>query len=197
MTYSIVKVFCKLYYALFFRFKVEGVENVPLTGSAILCSNHISNFDPVTIALAIPRLPRYMAKKELFKVPVLGWLITKLHAFPVDRSTADMAAFKKAVQVLKGGELVGMFAQGTRVKPGEEKAAKASVALFAMKGNAPVIPVAIHGNMKPFSKVAITFGEPLTLDEYRGKRLNSEALDEITEIIMTSIKNTLAQEAGE
>lgn len=196
MLYNIVRVFCTLYYKLFFRFRIVGAENVPKEGAAILCSNHVSNYDPVTIALAIPRLPRYMAKKELFQVPVLGWLITKLHAFPVDRSTADMTAFKKAVQILKGGELVGMFAQGTRVKPGEEKAAKAGVALFAMKGNAPVIPVAISGSMKLFSKVTITFGEPLPLEEFRGKRLNSAALDEITEIIMASIKTTLSQEDG-
>ena len=195
MTYIIAKTACRLFYALFFRLRIKGLENIPMEGGAILCANHISNFDPVTIAISIPRQPRYMAKKELFQVPVLGWLIARLKAFPVDRSIADMSAFKKAVQVLKGGEMVGMFAQGTRVKPGEEKAAKAGVALFAMKGNAPVIPVAISGSMKLFSKVTITFGEPLTLDEYRGKRLNSEALDSITEIVMASVKNLLSQEA--
>jgi len=177
----------RLFYAICFRTTVEGLENIPKEGPAILCGNHISNFDPITMAAYIKRLPRYMAKKELFDAPVVGWLATKFHAFPVDRNTADLAAFKSVIQILKSGEMIGMFAQGVRVKPGEEKAAKAGVALFAMKGNAPVIPVAISGTYRLFSKLKISFGKPIMLEVYRGKRLNTETLGEITDIIMDEI----------
>lgn len=194
MLYHIIHFVGSIFYALFFRVTVTGQENIPKEGAAILCGNHISNFDPITMALYMKRLPHYMAKKELFQVPVLGWLITHLNAFPVDRNSADMNAFKMAIKVLKSGELVGMFAQGTRVKPGEEKAAKAGVALFAMKGNAPVIPVAISGSCKLFSKMKISYGEPLYFEEYRGKRLNTETLELITGQIMDKINEMIEEE---
>ena len=100
-----------------------------------------------------------------------------------------MKAFKNAVKLLKDEKVIGMFAQGTRVKVGEEKAAKAGVALFAMKGKASVVPVAISGSCKPFSKMKIVYGKPLYLEEYRGKRFNTETLNEITEIVMQQIND--------
>lgn len=187
MLYPIVKTLVRVYYAIFFRVTVIGEENIPKEGSAVLCSNHISNYDPLTLAAYLKRLPRFMAKKELFKNRALGWLITNLNAFPVDRSIADMSAFKNAVKILKSGEMIGIFAQGTRVKEGDEKAAKAGVALFAVKGDAPVIPIAISGSYKPFSKLVINYGKPIELEEYRGKRVNTETLGEITEMIMEKV----------
>ncbi len=196
MLYRFLKVLIWIYYKIFFRATVVGVENIPKKGAAILCGNHSSNFDPVTMAAYINRLPHYMAKKELFEVTGLGWLITHLHAFPVDReSAADMKAFRSALQVLKSGEILGIFAQGARVKAGDEKAAKAGVALIAMKGNAPVIPVAISGSHKPFSRLFVSYGEPLTLDEYRGKKLDNESLKEIADLIMSKINEMIVREA--
>ncbi len=189
MFYQIAKAVLKILYKILFRMSVEGQENVPKQGGVILCANHSSNFDPVTMAIYNQRSVYYMAKKELFENKFLCWLIHQLYAFPVDRSTADMKAFKNTVRLLKEEKVIGMFAQGTRVKEGEEKAAKAGVALFAMKGKAPVVPVAISGSCKPFSKMKIVYGKPLYLEEYRGKRLNTEALNEITEIVMKQINS--------
>ncbi|NLK38128.1 MAG: 1-acyl-sn-glycerol-3-phosphate acyltransferase [Epulopiscium sp.] len=195
MLYLFARSVLLVFYKIFFRMTVIGKENVPKEGAAILCANHISNYDPITMAIFLKRLPHYMAKKELFSVPVVGWLIRHLNAFPVDRSTADMNAFKMAVKVLKSGELVGMFAQGTRVKEGEEKAAKAGVALFAMKADVPVIPVAISGSCKLFSHMTIEYGEPLYFEEYRGKRLKTENLEEITSQVMEKIQEMRNREA--
>ncbi len=189
MFYQIAKVALKILYKILFRISVEGQENVPKQGGVILCANHSSNFDPVTMAIYNKRSVCYMAKKELFENKFLGLLIRQLYAFPVDRSTADMKAFKNAVKLLKDEKVIGMFAQGTRVKVGEEKAAKAGVALFAMKGKASVVPVAISGSCKPFSKMKIVYGKPLYLEEYRGKRFNTETLNEITEIVMQQIND--------
>lgn len=187
MFYQIAKVVLKILYKILFHMTVEGQQNIPKQGGVILCANHSSNFDPVTMGIYANRTVYYMAKKELFENKFMYWLLKQLNAFPVDRSTADMTAFKNAVKLLKEGKMIGMFAQGTRVKAGEEKAAKAGVALFAMKGKAPVVPVAISGSCKPFSSMKIVYGKPLYLEEYRGKRLNTQSLNEITEIIMKEI----------
>lgn len=189
MFYQIAKIVLKILYKILFRMTIEGQQNVPKEGGVILCANHSSNFDPVTMGIYSDRTVYYMAKKELFENKFLGLLIRQLYAFPVDRSTADMKAFKNAVKLLKDEKVIGMFAQGTRVKVGEEKAAKAGVALFAMKGKASVVPVAISGSCKPFSKMKIVYGKPLYLEEYRGKRFNTETLNEITEIVMQQIND--------
>lgn len=195
MAYLIVKFFIRIYIAVFFKVEVKGMDYVPKKDAAIVCSNHISNFDPVFLAAFLNRMPRYLAKKELFEIPVLSWLVKKLKAIPVDRNSADMKAFKSAMEYLKNGELLGIFAQGTRVKEGEMKGAKAGVALFAVKSNAPVIPVCITGNYKLFSKITINFGLPVKFEEYKNKKLKTKELEEIAEIIMGKIYDLKVLEA--
>lgn len=124
MFYQIAKVALKILYKILFRISVEGQENVPKQGGVILCANHSSNFDPVTMAIYNKRSVCYMAKKELFENKFLGLLIRQLYAFPVDRSTADMKAFKNAVKLLKDEKVIGMFAQGTRVEGRRRKSSK-------------------------------------------------------------------------
>lgn len=186
--YAIIRFFVKIFYKLAFRVKIVGKENVPQTGAAVLCCNHISNFDPFTMAIFLDRLPRYIAKKELFKNRFIRWILGQVQAFPVDReSIMDMKAFKTAVKVLKSGELLGIFAEGTRVKEGEGKAAKAGVALFAIKGDAPVIPVAISGKYTFRSVITVAYGEPMMLEEYREGRLTTEKMEAMTEEIMEKV----------
>ena len=187
MFYWIARTAVKLYYIIFFKVQVVGVENIPKDGGMVLCSNHTSNHDPAILASYMPRAICFMAKKELFDIKGLSFLIRHLRAFPVDRTGTDMKAFKNTIQLLKSKKVIGIFAQGTRVKEGEEKAAKAGVALFSLKGNAPVVPVAISGNFRLFSKIKIHYGKPLYLEQYRGKRVNNETLEEITEEIMQKI----------
>lgn len=187
--YYIVKFFAKILYFLFFRVEVIGKENIPKTGNAVLCGNHISNFDPFTMAIYLDRLPRYIAKKELFDVPVLKPILYTIKAFPVDRkATMDMKAFKTAINTLKSGEMLGIFAEGTRVKEGEGKAAKAGVAMFALKGGAPIIPCAISGTYKFRSKLTIAYGEPISLEAYKDIRMTTEMMEEITSGVMEKIQ---------
>jgi 1-acyl-sn-glycerol-3-phosphate acyltransferase len=187
--YPVVKVFVRLYYLIMFKITIVGKENVPTEGNGVLCCNHISNYDPLTMAVYLDRLPRYIAKKELFRNKFLGALLRNLKAFPVDRETImDMKAFKTAINVLKGGEMLGIFAEGTRVKEGEEKAAKAGVAMFALKGDAPVIPVAISGEYRFRSEIRIEFGKPISLEEYRGGKITTAIMEEITEKIMGKVQ---------
>ncbi len=187
--YPVVKVLVGLFYKIMFKVTIVGKENVPQNGNGVLCCNHISNYDPLTMAVYLDRLPRYIAKKELFNNKLLAALLRNLKAFPVDRETVmDMKAFKTAISVLKGGEMLGIFAEGTRVKEGEEKAAKAGVAMFALKGHAPVIPVAISGKYKFRSEIRIEFGKPISLEEYGSGKITTAMMEEITEKIMGKVQ---------
>ena len=187
--YPFVKAIAKLYFKMMFKTTVVGKENVPQEGNGVLCCNHVSNYDPLTMAIYMDRHPRFIAKKELFKNKIFGAALRNLKAFPVDRQAAmDMKAFKTAINVLKDGEMLGIFAEGTRVKEGEAKAAKAGVAMFALKGNAPVIPVTISGKYKFRQEIRIECGKPMMLEEYRGERINTAMMEEITEKIMGKVQ---------
>lgn len=189
----IIKPFLWLAYKIVFRYKFYGEENVPKDGPGIICGNHLCMCDPVSIVLAIDRLPCFIGKKELFENKLWAWLFRNLKAFPVDREKMDMKALKHAIKVLKEGELLGIFAQGTRVKEGEDVAAKAGVALFAVKSGAPVIPVAIKSEYKLFSKVEVRFGEPISFEEYKGKKVSADELNEIANGIMDKVYEILGE----
>lgn len=191
MIYVIARFVLSIYYAVFFRLETHGSENVPKEGAAILCANHISAYDPISVVLGINRLPSFMGKKELFENKFIAYLGKCLKAFPVDRGKMDMKAIKTALKVLKDGDLLGIFAQGTRVKDGDSVAAKGGVALFAVKSGAPVIPVAIRSTYKLFSKIEVYYGEPMTFEEYKGKKVSTEELNEIAESIMKRINDML------
>ena len=136
----------------------------------------------------VRRPVRYIAKKELFEKRWSAKLLSALGAFPVDRQTTDMKALKTAIKLLKNGEALGIFAEGTRVKEGEAKAAKAGVALFALKGEAPIVPICISSKYKFRSIVHIRYGEPIYLDEYKGQKVTTEMMEEITEKVMEKVR---------
>ncbi len=187
--YPVIKQFVKLYYKIMFRMDIQGQENIPENGGVVMCCNHMSNYDPFTMAAFTKREVRYIAKKELFQNPFLKRLMYAMKAFPVDREAAmDMKALKTAMKILKDGEVLGIFAEGTRVKEGEAKAAKAGVALFALKGNAPIVPVAVSSTHKFRSVVHIRYGEPVYLDEYKGQKVTTELMEEITEKVMQKVR---------
>lgn len=179
----------RLWYAIMFKVEVVGKENVPAEGNAVICANHYSNYDPFTAAIYLDRLPHYIGKKELFENKILAWLLKKVHVFPIDRQAAmDMKAVKTGLKVLKDGHMLGIFAEGTRVKEGEHVDAKGGVALFAMKGNANVIPCAISGKYRFRGKIRVEYGEPMTLEAYRGQRLTADVMSQITGEIMGKVE---------
>lgn len=179
----------RLWFAIMFKVEIKGKENVPAEGNAIICANHYSNYDPFAAAIYLDRLPRYIGKKELFENKILAYLLNEVRVFPLDRKAAmDMKAVKTGLKVLKDGEILGIFAEGTRVKEGEHVDAKGGVALFAMKGNANVIPCAISGKYKFRNKITVEYGAPLALDEFRGQKLTAEVMSEITDVIMGKVE---------
>ena len=186
--YTFARGLVKIYYKFMFRMDIQGEEHIPTEGGVVLCCNHMSNLDPTTMAAFVKRPVRYIAKKELFEKRWSAKLVSSLGAFPVDRQTTDMKALKTAIKLLKNGEALGIFAEGTRVKEGEAKAAKAGVALFALKGEAPIVPICISSKYKFRSIVHIRYGEPIYLDEYKGQKVTTEMMEEITEKVMEKVR---------
>lgn len=192
--YPIAKNLVKIYMHLMFKIDIQGEEHMPKEDGFVLCSNHMSNYDPLTVAAFIPREVRFIAKKELFHKRMMAKLLFSLGAFPVDRETTDMKAFKTAIKLLKNNEVLGIFAEGTRVKEGEAKAAKAGVAMFAMKAGVPIVPVAVSSTYRFRSTVHIRYGEPISLEEYQGQKLTTELMEEITENVMEKIREMKVKE---
>lgn len=133
---------------LYFRGKVYGAEQVPQEGPLLVVSNHASNFDPPIVSCSVRRPVAFMAKEELFDVPVLGQAIRLYGAYPVNRLSADRSAIRSALQCLEQGWATGVFLQGTRTPDGKITQPKLGAALIAAKAKAPLLPVSLWGTEK-------------------------------------------------
>lgn len=185
--YKFSRFLAKIVLKSFFKFKIHGIENIPDNGRLIICSNHINLLDPPVLGVAINRQISFMAKKELFKNKLLSFIVSRLGAFPVNREGNDIRAIKNALKVLKNGNVLGIFPEGTRVKDFDLDNAKAGVAMIAIKSKTPIIPILIKSNYKLFSKIDIFIGSPIEFNEYYDKKLNANEYIEISKIILKEI----------
>lgn len=191
--YAVGKGLVKTVLSPLYRFEVIGAENFPKEGGILLCSNHIHALDPPVVGMTAPRTVHFMAKEELFKAPILGPLLPKVNAFPVKRGMSDREALRTALKILKSGEVVGLFPEGTRSTDGVLKKGLSGAGFFALRGNADVMPCAIIGPYKAFRKVRVVYGEPIRMDPFRERKAS---VDEVTEAIMASIQKILDDYAG-
>jgi 1-acyl-sn-glycerol-3-phosphate acyltransferase len=183
MIYAICCGLLRFIYAILFPLKIVGRENVPKEGGVLLCANHISLLDPMTIGIKLKRQVKYMAKAELFNVPVLGWLIKQLGAFPVKRGGVSKESIKTALNTLRGGNVMGIFPEGTRNS--DSGVAKKGAASFALRSGAAVVPAAIIGSYKPFRRMTVVYGAPIDLSSFEGA--GSDSLEAVTDVIMGRI----------
>ena len=149
--------------SVFYKLKVHGLENLPSDGRIILCSNHISNLDPVFLGMIVKRQIFFMAKEELFRFKFFGNFLKKLGAFPVKRGKGDVSALNNAKKILSNGNILGIFIEGTRSKTGELLKPKPGAAMLSQATASRVIPVCIktsnNKKVRFFSKIYISFGK--------------------------------------
>lgn len=183
--YRILRPIAWLLLKLWNRLEVYGLENLPRHGKLIVVANHVSVLDPVVLGASLPRPIRFMAKKELFDIPILKGLIAVLGAFPVDRNKTDFQAVKQALKILANQEVLGIFPQGGTRKDTDKMVFKTGAAAIALKSKSPVLPVAIIGTSSIrkalfFGKLKINIGPVITWpQEYQGK-LQDEDVERLT-----------------
>lgn len=188
--YSFAKVVVSGVFRPLYRIDAVGVENIPKEGGILLVCNHISDLDPIVLGLTNPRPIHFMAKQELFKIPIFRSIISRLYAFPVNRGKSDRKALRTGLKVLNDGNILGLFPEGTRHKTGELGKGLAGAGFFALRTNAQVVPCAIIGPYKVFSKIRVVYGKPIDMEELRK---NKASANEVTEIIMNEIRKLLNQ----
>ena len=154
--------------------EVRGREHIPPHGGLIVASNHISFWDPPLVGTAVMRELHFLAKEELFRVPVLGPLIRSFNSIPIRRGVADLSGLTKAMEVLRAGRALLMFPEGTRARDGELKAARPGVGMLAVATDARIVPAYISGSNEPGKwlfrcvRVRVSFGPVRTWRELAG-----------------------------
>lgn len=172
--YRVVRFLLWIPLFLIFNVRWKNRKNEPgrEAGPYLVCANHQTALDVIFLAVALRhQQPHFMAKAELFKVPVLGWLVRKLGAFPVSRGTGDVGAVKHAINLLKGGRSVGVFPQGTRCAGKELRDCKVKngAGLIAARTGAQVLPVYIKMKDRRWRflrRVTVIVGEPIPFEEF-------------------------------
>ncbi len=178
------------------RLTVTGREHLPAEGPVLLVSNHISQADPPIMGVAaLPRRIHYMAKAELFRLPLLRRIIHRLGAFPVERGGADRRALRLAKDVLSRGDVLLMFPEGTRHVDGRLRPGMPGAGSLGLDPEVTVVPVAIWGSNRPLRRVSVAFGPPVDLsalpDGSRSRR-SREAVDRM----MAAIAALIPQAGG-
>jgi 1-acyl-sn-glycerol-3-phosphate acyltransferase len=136
---------------LFHRIRVEGRENVP-PGGCLIVSNHVSFMDPTTVGWAVAREIYYLARKNLFKPPLLSWLLPMVNVLPIDRDGHDIAGLRRIIKMLKEGHAVLLFPEGTRSADGTIQPAEPGAGLVALKAGVPILPVRVFGTYECLSR---------------------------------------------
>ncbi|MEU4195874.1 lysophospholipid acyltransferase family protein [Kribbella sp. NPDC026611] len=198
--------------------RFSGTENMPRSGGVVFVPNHVSHLDPVVLGYFIwecRRIPRFLGKASLFKLPVVGRIITNVGQIPVYRESAQAAdAFRDAVAAVERGECVGVYPEGTITRDPElwPMTGKTGAARIALTTGCPVIPIANWGaqdvfrsyqgtglkvRLFPRKTIQVRAGAPVDLSAFQGKPLTNALLHEATEVIMARVAGTLGELRGE
>lgn len=200
---------------VFTKRRYSGTEHVPRTGGVLIAANHLSHFDPLPSAVFVwdcGRVPRFLGKSSLFRLPFIGRLLTGCGQIPVHRGTADASkALREAVDALHAGEAVVVYPEGTLTRDPElwPMVAKTGIARLALETGVPVIPVAQWGAqdiLRPYAKrlrllprktVQIAAGPAVDLSRWQGAEPSAQVLREVTDAVMRDVTALLAGLRGE
>src|SRR6056297_334670 len=181
MFYKVIRFIGYVLTLLFWPIKTKGKKYLIEESPLILAANHISYLDPIVLGVAVRRQIHFIAKKEVFNIPILGFIIKSLGAIPVDRKKANPVSIKKTFLVLKKGNILGIFPEGARSMNGELLEFNIGLIKIALKAKSPIIPVGINGTFSIYppkakfpsffkrENIYINFGEPIYLDNTRAK----------------------------
>jgi 1-acyl-sn-glycerol-3-phosphate acyltransferase len=176
--YQIFKFLFSLFFKITCRYQVIGIRNFPSSGPALVVSNHISNWDPLMVGVAMPRQINFIAKSELSRIPLVGYLFKAWGVVPIKRGHSDREALSKSLELLKNGKVMGIFIEGKRNLGNPEIMIKPQpgAAMLALKGAVPVVPVAVINTnriMRSLKRVKVIIGKPIDFSA----KLNLKNLD--------------------
>lgn len=202
LSYRIGWLLFRAMYAVYFRWRIIGAENVPRRGPVILASNHASFLDPPLIGAALPRPINYLARESLFRFPVVGAILRSWNAVPVDREGGGAKGLKRILDRLLDGGGIILFPEGTRTRDGNLQPARSGIGLTVIKSSAPVVPVRVFGTFEAYSRhmkmprprrVGVVFGAPMDFADLRAEAQTcakprlKEIYQEVAERIMRQI----------
>ncbi len=191
-------------YKFYFGWRVYNPERVPLTGPVILASNHASFLDPPLVGAGVKRGINYLARESLFRFPVMGWVLHRWQAVPVDREGGGAKGLKAILDRLLAGGAIILFPEGTRTRDGKMQPARSGIGLTVIKSAAPVVPVRVFGTYEAFGRhvrlprprrVAVKYGRPLNFEPLRAeaKVCSKPRLKEIYQQIADDIMAAIAK----
>lgn len=194
MFYQTFKKFFSILFKVVQRMKVIGAEHVPMTGPVILAANHVSNWDPLVIGSAAPRQLVFLAKKSLFKIPLVGLIIRGWGATPVERGHSQRSTINLWLTILKQGKAICIFPEGKRNREhtGQMLKLQSGLAMLAVKSGAPIVPVALINSdriFRGFKQLKVIMGAPITFQDQPEldrkelyNRINARITTEIMEL---------------
>jgi 1-acyl-sn-glycerol-3-phosphate acyltransferase len=176
------------------RWQVFGRDNLPQSGPVIIISNHVGSWDPLALGIAMNRQVCYMAKKELFDIPLLGFIIKCLGAFPVKRGGGDRYVLKAAQQILHEGKVIGIFPEGSRSKTGQLQPFKAGAAVLAYRTGSPILPVGLIDTKNIFRKgwfrtFKVNIGQPIFVE--KREIIETEQVEDLLKILQQRIQELI------
>jgi len=196
MFYTIARAICRIFFKLLFRVRARGEGNIPRRGAVLIAPNHVSFLDPVAVGIATRRRIHYMARDDLFAIPVLGWLMKKVNSFPVKRNRPDANAIKQALRVLKREDALLIFPEGTRSHDGRLLPGQLGIGMLAWNSRAVIIPTAIIGSDKALpvdakwikrERIEVRFGQAISPEEFSERRNRRETYQAISDQVMKRI----------
>lgn len=183
--YRVAKTLAGSLLGIFYPLRINGARRLP-EGPVVLVSNHISNWDVLALGRVFDRQICFMAKKELFKNPLLRRIVEGLGAFPVDRGSADVGAIRRSLELLSEGGVVGIFPQGTRVKDDSSFEMADGASMIALRARASIVPVHIVGPYRLFRRVKVNIGQPIPLGE-AGGRISRDMISSVSAQVHDSV----------
>ena len=174
LTYAAARFILRLVALLLFRFHCQGRHHIPRHGGAIVCANHQSMLDPPIVGMAARRHLGYLARKTLFKQPLIGWFLRKVDGIPLNRGGMGIVGFKATLKSLKAGGVVVIFPEGTRSKNGELQQLKGGFIALVRRAKVPLVPCGFIGAHEclprgtgaiRFRRIRCVYGEPISVSE--------------------------------